>query len=477
MNLDINLSNKQLIVRKKVVSFIKNYAKFNNTAFEYEHLKAVLYNEKKFINDEENNIVYEYEYDDYGNIITIKTSNNNIYTNKSLSYDSLNRLISYNGDDVIYSSVNPWLIQYINGFNLTFDDNKLTRISKNNMDYSYIYDDKGFRLKKINNNTDEITEYFYEGNNLVLETCNNYKIYYYYDENNDLIGFKYNNQKYYYIRNIFNTIEKVIDSNGNIVISYRYDPYGRVIMTTKANNAPINHFVYKGYYYDDETEFYYLLSRYYYPEICRRISPDLIDYLDHQSIIGLNLYSYCNNDPVNKYDPTGHSAIALLIAFGIGAVLGGIYGGVSAAANGQNVLAGIAIGAVVGGVTGLITEKASVPLMLFLTFAVGASGDIASQIILDEKSFWEVNLISAAWAGVANAGLALVGKGLSIVDKMAGLTTAESIIFGTMTNSPLLGLGMAINMGISKHALVYTVNDLYNDTFGKYKQLTWRGKI
>ena len=53
MNLDINLSNKQLIVRKKVVSFIKNYAKFNNTAFEYEHLKAVFYNEKKFINDEE----------------------------------------------------------------------------------------------------------------------------------------------------------------------------------------------------------------------------------------------------------------------------------------------------------------------------------------------------------------------------------------------------------------------------------------
>ena len=476
MNLDINLSNKQLIVRKKVVSFIKNYAKFNNTAFEYEHLKAVLYNEKKFINDEENNIVYEYEYDDYGNIITIKTSNNSICTTKSLSYDSLNRLICYNGNDVIYSSINPWLIQYINGFNLTFDDNKLTRISKNNMDYSYIYDDKGFRIKKINNNTDEITEYFYEGNNLILETCNNYKIYYY-DENNDLIGFKYNNQKYYYIRNAFKTIEKVIDNNGNIVISYRYDPYGMVIMTTKANNAPINHFLYKGYYYDDETEFYYLLSRYYYPEICRWISPDLIDYLDHQSIIGLNLYAYCNNDPVNKYDPTGNSAIALLIVFGIGAVLGGIYGGVSAAANGQNVLAGIAIGAVVGGVTGLITEKASVPLMLFLTFAVGAGGDIASQIILDEKSFLELNLISAAWAGVANAGLALVGKGLSIVDKMAGLTTAESIIFGTMTNSPLLGLGMAINMGISKHASVYTVNDLYNDTFGKYKQLTWRGKI
>ena len=175
---------------------------------------------------------------------------------------------------------------------------------------------------------------------------------------------------------------------------------------------------------------------------------------------------------MNKYDPSGHSAIALLIAFGIGTVLGGIYGGVSAAANGQNILAGIAIGAVVGGLTGLITEVASVPLMLLGTFAVGAMGDIASQMILDGKSFGEVNLISAALAGVANAGLSLVGKGLSNADKMAGLATGESIIFGTLTNSPLLGLGMAINMGISKHASLYTVNDLYNDTFGKYKQLT-----
>ena len=315
MNLDINLSNKQLIVRKKVVSFIKNYAKFNNIAFEYEHLKAVLYNEKKFIKDEENNIVYEYEYDDYGDIITIKTSNNSIHTNKSLSYDSLNRLICYNGNDVIYSSINPWLIQYINGFNLTFDDNKLTRISKNNMDYSYIYDNKGFRLKKINNNTDETTEYFYEGNNLVLETCNNYKIYYYYDENNDLIGFKYNNQKYYYIRNAFKTIEKVIDNNGNIVISYRYDPYGKVIMTTKANNAPINHFLYKGYYYDDETGLAMVGQRYYSPELCRFIQPADVSSLNPHSINGLNLYAYANNNPTCKAKLLSFTNVGTLCGF------------------------------------------------------------------------------------------------------------------------------------------------------------------
>ena len=197
------------------------------------------------------------------------------------------------------------------------------------------------------------------GNNLILETCNNYKIYYYYHygEKNDLIGFKYNNQKYYYIRNIFKTIEKVIDSNGNIVISYQYDPYGKVIMTTKANNAPINHFLYKGYYYDNETEFYYLLNRYYYPEICRWISPDLIDFLDNQSIIGLNLYCYCANNPIMNIDPSGHVWYNPLtrdwceIAKGVGLVITGVaaiavgvvtlpYGGWIAAVAGVTILAG-----------------------------------------------------------------------------------------------------------------------------------------
>lgn len=108
----------------------------------------------------------------------------------------------------------------------------------------------------------------------------------------------------------------------------------------------------------------------------RFISIDDVAYIDPETIGGINLFAYCNNNPVMNVDPTGHSAIALLIAFGIGAVLGGIYGGISAAANNQNFLVGITIGAVVGGLTGLITEVASVPLMLLGTFVVGAASAI-----------------------------------------------------------------------------------------------------
>ena len=153
------------------------------------------------------------------------------------------------------------------------------------------------------------------GNNLILETCNNYKIYYYYDENNDLIGFKYNNQKYYYIRNTFKTIEKVIDNNRNIVISYRYDPYGKVIMTTKANNAPINHFLYKGYYYDDETGLAMVEQRYYSPELCRFIQPADVSSLNPHSINGLNLYAYANNNPTGKAKLLSFTNVGTLCGF------------------------------------------------------------------------------------------------------------------------------------------------------------------
>jgi len=70
----------------------------------------------------------------------------------------------------------------------------------------------------------------------------------------------------------------------------------------------LNPFYYRGYYYDVETKFYYLQTRYYDPALGRFINPDTIDYLEPKNINGLNLYAYCNNNPVMNVDPTGHSA-------------------------------------------------------------------------------------------------------------------------------------------------------------------------
>ena len=85
-----------------------------------------------------------------------------------------------------------------------------------------------------------------------------------------------------------------------------------------------NPFIYKGYYYDEETELYYCNTRYYSPEIGRWISIDDVDYLDPQSVSGLNLYCYCMNDPVNyKQRPVSSSGSITVSSISVGGFTGG----------------------------------------------------------------------------------------------------------------------------------------------------------
>ena len=64
-------------------------------------------------------------------------------------------------------------------------------------------------------------------------------------------------------------------------------------------------FRYRGYYYDTETELYYLQTRYYDPETGRFLSADGISYLNAKISNGLNLYAYCRNNPVIYIDDNG----------------------------------------------------------------------------------------------------------------------------------------------------------------------------
>ena len=102
----------------------------------------------------------------------------------------------------------------------------------------------------------------------------------------------------------------MLDSTGTVVATYNYDAWGNCVVTTDTNGiGEINPIRYRGYYWDAEFGLYYLQSRYYSPTLCRFISQDSIEYLDPESINGLNLYAYCSNNPVMYGDSTGHDAI------------------------------------------------------------------------------------------------------------------------------------------------------------------------
>ena len=63
------------------------------------------------------------------------------------------------------------------------------------------------------------------------------------------------------------------------------------------------------------------MSRYYDPQTGRFISMDTVDYLDPETIGGVDLYAYGLNNPVMYVDPTGHLAFFVLTAI-IGAIIG-----------------------------------------------------------------------------------------------------------------------------------------------------------
>ena len=102
-----------------------------------------------------------------------------------------------------------------------------------------------------------------------------------------------------------------------LIATYEYDEWGKVktvrdatgaILTDPAHLANRNPFRYRGYHYDTETGFYYLQSRYYDPAISRFINADSYGSTG-QGFLGTNMFAYCNNNPVNYTDPTGHRPI------------------------------------------------------------------------------------------------------------------------------------------------------------------------
>ena len=99
----------------------------------------------------------------------------------------------------------------------------------------------------------------------------------------------------------------LVDKNGNTVVSYTYDSWGKPLSTTGSLASTLGAdqpFRYRGYIYDNETGWYYLKSRYYNPTVGRFISADI--YLSTgQGVLGHNSYAYCNNNPVNLVDDEG----------------------------------------------------------------------------------------------------------------------------------------------------------------------------
>lgn len=250
-------------------------------------------------------------------------------------------------------------------FSITYDNRSITKFVDGINSYIYEYNASNIRTSK--NVNGYITEYILEGSNIIREiryedpevSGDDYAINYYYDSKGNIIALSIDNNIYdevtynlfySYIKNLQNDIIGIIDVNGNLVVEYMYDAYGSIRIITDTSGISLstkNPFKFKSYYYDNETGFYYLNSRFYDPIVGRFINAD--DASVALSVGDLNLYSYCNNNPVMGYDPMGTWNLgvfrkigAAVLGAAIGATVGFLVGGPAGA------IVGVVVGANAG---------------------------------------------------------------------------------------------------------------------------------
>ena len=145
-----------------------------------------------------------------------------------------------------------------------------------------------------------------------------------YDANGDVISVNYNGTEYFYLRNGQNDVVGLMDGSGTKMVEYTYDAWGKLISTTGTLATSLgadNPFRYRGYYYDTETGLYYLMSRYYDPEVCRFISADVY-MTTGQGVLGGNMWAYCGNNPVVRYEVQGEFW-NIIIGAAAGAIISG----------------------------------------------------------------------------------------------------------------------------------------------------------
>ena len=292
---------------------------------------------------------YTYTYDFAGNIQTKKTyafstdtlgaviSTKN-YTYGNSSWGDL--LTNYYGDEIVYDTIgNPIRIGMYDsdfdiwyaGYELEWNGRQLTSYREFMEDdgifygstYTYQYNADGIRTSKTVNGIEH--KYYLNGSQILAETWKQgnveHLLIFVYDENGSPIALKYRTNAYaentfdffFYEKNLQGDIIGIFNTNGRRVGWYIYDAWGTCSTYVASSTSTLeqnivrsyNPYRYRGYYYDTETQLYYLQSRYYNPTWGRFLNAD--GYISTGTgILGYNMFAYCNNNPIMNVDPDGN---------------------------------------------------------------------------------------------------------------------------------------------------------------------------
>ncbi len=231
--------------------------------------------------------------------------------NESLLYDANGNPINYYGAKIKWSA----------GRQLS----KISGVDEDGNEEAYAaftYDDNGIRTSEQSIEDSLTFDFTTEDGAITGRQSADGKNYrFIYDESGRPTAFMLNDALYHYITNQMGDVIGVADADGNLALEYFYDAWGDNFTAAPDScdydgktgwkgayrlykDNPIK---YRGYYFDHTIGMYYLQSRYFNIDINRFFNADDPDIARESKdiAVGINLFAYCNNDPVNYIDRFG----------------------------------------------------------------------------------------------------------------------------------------------------------------------------
>ena len=278
---DANNNRKQMTIGNKT------------TAYQYNKNDELLRTDTLHTDTEKNDVVI-YKNDKNGNQLAAVNRSEIPAEAKDTSYIDVDVTL---GDNQLNDNV-------VNHYNAL---NQLTETLTKNYKVSFTYDAEGLRTGKTVNG--EKTIYVWDGEQVVMELSKGGAVQKRYIRGNDLVYADKgeNTEKTYYVTDMHGNVVQLLDESGNVTKTYEYDSFGNEVKPEKKDENPYR---YCGEYYDKETEEVYLRARYYEPSVGRFITRDTYTG-ESDEPLSLHLYTYCENDGVNAWDPSGHYKIKM----------------------------------------------------------------------------------------------------------------------------------------------------------------------
>ena len=330
------------------ITEIKQNGKLTNK-YVYDSL-----NELKEEYDYVNKFYINYSYDRAGNLqnkyeqvldptygYPTGTQNGNTYEYTDTSWKD--KLTKVNGSNISYdANGNP--LSYRDGMSFEWENGRILKnINTSDKAIQMSYDSNGMRTQKTVDGVK--TNYYYDSNkNLIALVKGNDTLLFYYDSDGSATSFSYNGTMYFYVKNLQGDVIRIIDLAGTEVASYVYDAWGN-IKDTKGEPTirEINPIRYRGYVYDTETSLYYLQSRYYDPFAGRFLNADIYCDTGTSTPLSTNMFAYCENNIINKIDPSGYWVVSAGLEGGAAAILG-LYLAVGVGFDGTNIAITLSVG-------------------------------------------------------------------------------------------------------------------------------------